>query len=127
MQRVTSRLRSISEMLTDFARQRKQKMEPVEIRPVIEEAWSLVGIDDRAAQIAYTNAVPEGQRVVGAAGRLVQVFVNLLRNAMQSSAGEIEVRSRCLMMNGKPFVAITIEDNGPGIRPTSCRRSLKRL
>ena len=115
MQRVTSRLRSISEMLTDFARQRKQRMEPVELRPIVEEAWSLVAIDDRAAQVAFINKVGGDARVVGAADRLVQVFVNLLRNAMQSDASQVEVRSRCLSMSGKPFTAITVEDNGPGI------------
>src|ERR1700733_5078034 len=39
MQRVTQRLRRISESLVDFARTRKQHMEPLLVRPLIEEAW----------------------------------------------------------------------------------------
>jgi signal transduction histidine kinase len=39
--RVTQRLRKISEGLVDFARVRKQIMEPVKLRPLIDEAWNL--------------------------------------------------------------------------------------
>jgi len=38
MQRVAQRLRRISESLVDFAKVRKDLMEPVSVRPVIEEA-----------------------------------------------------------------------------------------
>ena len=47
MQRVTQRLRRISESLVDFARVRKQNMEPLGARALIEEAWALVAIDRR--------------------------------------------------------------------------------
>src|SRR5215469_2896537 len=48
MQRVAQRLRRISEGLVDFARPRKQRMEPAAVRPLIDEAWSLVAIDEKA-------------------------------------------------------------------------------
>jgi signal transduction histidine kinase len=38
MQRVAQRLRRISESLVDFAKTRKQQMEPLAVRPLIEEA-----------------------------------------------------------------------------------------
>src|SRR5215472_10907935 len=37
MQRVTQRLRRISESLVDFAKVRKQHMEPIAVRPLIDE------------------------------------------------------------------------------------------
>ncbi len=47
MQRVTQRLRRISESLVDFARVRKQSMEPLAVRALIDEgSWSLVAIDE---------------------------------------------------------------------------------
>jgi signal transduction histidine kinase len=122
MERVTQRLRRISEMLVDFARQRKQQMEPVTLRPLVTEAWGLVAIDEHASTVVFQNDVRAGEEIVGNPDRLVQVFVNLLRNALnavKSSGnaphGEIRVCSRGLTWNAQPWVAVTVEDNGPGI------------
>ena len=59
MLRVTQRLRKISESLLDFARIRRETMEAVELRPLIDESWSLVAIDEKAAELHFENAVPE--------------------------------------------------------------------
>jgi signal transduction histidine kinase len=118
MQRVAQRLQRISESLVDFARVRQQHMEPVAIRPLIEEAWSLVAIDERASSVEFINQVPSEENVMGNADRLIQVFLNLLRNAMnaiEAPAGRIEARSRKQAKAGMRGVAITIDDNGPGI------------
>jgi signal transduction histidine kinase len=48
----------------------------------------------------------------------VQVFVNLLRNALnaiESTSGRIEVRSRRQERMGTAWIRITVEDNGRGI------------
>ena len=58
-------------------------MEPIALRPLIDEAWSLVSIDEKASQVKFSNGMPEGTTVFGNGGRLVQVFVNLLRNSLQ--------------------------------------------
>ncbi len=117
MLRVTQRLRKISESLVDFARVRKQEMEPVELRPLIEESWGLVGIDEKASDVHFTNSVLGGCKVVGNADRLIQVFVNLLRNALDAVArgGEIRVEARRFSRAGQPSVACRVMDNGPGI------------
>jgi signal transduction histidine kinase len=122
MERVTQRLRRISETLVDFARQRKQEMEPVALRPLVDEAWGLVAIDEHASAVGFRNEVGESDEIIGNADRLVQVFVNLLRNALNAvkscgsmSRGEIRVGSRRLTWNGQPWIAVTVEDNGPGI------------
>jgi signal transduction histidine kinase len=120
VQRVTQRLQTISESLVDFAKVRKQKSEPVPIHDLIEDAWELVAIDARAAGIAFTNHVAESDAVLGNPDRLAQVFVNLLRNAMNAfdkPGGHIEVRARPLRRMGQNGVAIAVEDNGPGIPP----------
>jgi signal transduction histidine kinase len=118
MQRVTRRLRTISESLVDFARVRKQQMEPVTARTVVEEAWGLIALDAKASEVSFTNRVAPEDRVTGNPDKLVQVFVNLLRNAVnafESPGGEIQVHSRAAVRTGHPGVAITVEDNGPGI------------
>src|SRR5205814_6473499 len=84
MQRVTQRLQTISETLVDFAKVRKQQTEPVAARGLIADSWALVAIDPRASGITFTNLVDAEERVVGNPDRLVQVFVNLLRNAVNA-------------------------------------------
>ena len=121
MQRVTQRLRRISESLVDFSKVRKDQMEPTAIQPLIDEAWSLVAIDEKSSNVEFSNQVRAEHRVTGNSDRLLQVFVNLLRNALnatQSSGnppGRIEVGSRRELREGKPSIVITVEDNGHGI------------
>jgi signal transduction histidine kinase len=55
--------------------------------------------------------------VTGNADRLIQVFVNLLRNALYAirPAGSIVVNARRLNRNAQSWVSVTVEDDGPGI------------
>jgi signal transduction histidine kinase len=117
MLRVTDRLRRISEGFLDFARVRKQEMEPVAIRPLVEEAWELVAIDERASMVSFSNLVEPGDVVTGNADRLIQLFVNLLRNALNAvkSSGAIVVRSARFASDGQSWVAVAVEDDGAGI------------
>ena len=104
MLRVTERLRSISAGLLDFARVRKPEFESVSIRPIIEEAWALVAIDEKAGAVTFRNGVPDEIRLTGNANQLVQVFVNLLRNSLNAvpeGAGIIEVRLRPASFEGR--------------------------
>ena len=119
MLRVTQRLRKISESLVDFAKVRRQQMEPVVLRPLIEEAWNLVGIDEKASEANFTNSVHLDHVVIGNPDRLIQVFVNLLRNALYAipASGKIEVKTKRIVRNGQRWISITVEDNGPGISP----------
>ena len=115
MLRVTQRLRRISEGLVDFARVRKEAMERVGLRLLIEEAWNLVSIEDKAAQVVFQNDVTDAAAVVGNGDRLVQVFVNLLRNALQvvQEGGHIHVRCRRVDREGKRWICTTVDDDGP--------------
>ncbi len=115
MQRVTARLRRISETLLDFARPPRQRSEAVLVRDLVQEAWELVAIDDKAASVRFCNEAGAGHLVTGNPDRLVQVFVNLLRNALLAvkSSGMILVRTQC----ADGWVETTVEDDGPGIPP----------
>ena len=119
MRRVTERLGQISAGLLDFARVRRPEQGPVEVRPLIEEAWQLVAIDDKSAEVHFTNLVRAGERVHGNAGQLIQVFVNLLRNALNavSPNGQISAGSKARTLDGQPALTVYVEDNGPGIPP----------
>ncbi len=119
MLRVTQRLRKISEGLVDFARVRRQETEDLSVRSLVEEAWQLVAIDEKASEANFRNEVEAEAVVTGNSDRLVQVFVNLLRNALYAiqSSGNIVVRSHRQAEEGQSWVAITVEDDGDGIPP----------
>lgn len=120
MKRVTGRIRKISEGLLDFARARKHHRTAVDLRPLIDEAWSLVAIDEKANDVSFSNRIPGDSSVMGEADRLLQVFLNLLRNALNalpdgSASGRIEVSAQRIAHAGRPYVSIKVEDNGIGI------------
>jgi len=119
MKRVTERLRTISESLVDFARRPKHNVEPVPVRPIVEEAWGLLEIDDKSSSVTFRNEVDPADRVMGNVHRLAQVFLNLLRNALNAihERGTITVRSRRVEEGGRTWVLIAFEDDGPGIPP----------
>jgi signal transduction histidine kinase len=119
MIRVTQRLRRISEGLLDFARVRRRESEPVNVQGLVEEAWGLVGIDEKASEVEFRNTVAAGMRVVGNADQLVQVFVNLLRNALHAvpAGGRIEVEAHRTQLGQTPAISVSVADNGPGIPP----------
>jgi signal transduction histidine kinase len=120
MKRVTERLRRISESLLDFAKARREKMERLQLATLIDEAWGLVAIDEKANDIEFHNLVSDEAALTGNADRLLQVFVNLLRNALNAtseSSGRIEVKSEQVRVAGESWISVRVEDNGTGIAP----------
>jgi len=75
----------------------------------------LVAIDEKAASVRFTNETGEVDCVRGNSDRLMQLFVNLLRNALYAvpGGGRIRVSSR----REGDFVAVGVEDDGAGIPP----------
>jgi len=63
-------------------------------------------------QERFTTQLPP---VVGDAGRLAQVLVNLINNARDAGGGTIAVITDTVQENGRTFVRIAIEDSGHGI------------
>lgn len=117
MVRVTGRLRKISESLLDFARVRQQELTPVALEPIIDEAWQLVAIDEKASGVHFHHPARRNHLVLGNADKLIQVFVNLLRNALNavSANGSVWVSVDPDLIDGRPAYAIRVEDNGKGI------------
>lgn len=127
MLRVVGRLERLSDSLLDFARVRPPRTRPVELRSVVEEGITLVRLDREAAQIEVVDRVPPGLVVECDGDRMVQVMVNLIRNAidaLRSAPGDraagpprVEVSAEASTRDGREWVSIAVTDNGPGIEP----------
>lgn len=118
MLKMTQRLRRISESLVGFSRVRKESLEPVNVASLLEEAWQIASIEEKASRVRFLNQCDPEHAVQGNPDRLLQVFLNLIRNALQAvpeREGEITVSSTVMGGEGKEQVRILVEDNGPGI------------
>jgi PAS domain S-box-containing protein len=112
-----SRIASITAGLRSFARTDDAVPGPVDLVPVIERALRMVDNDlrHRAQLVKWLGPVPP---VTGTVGKLEQVIVNVLLNAIQSlpatpsTPGTIEVT---VAPRDAKFVALRIRDSGRGI------------
>jgi signal transduction histidine kinase len=118
MLKMTQRLRRISESLVGFSRVRRDQHESVKVRELVEEAWSIASIEEKAGRILFRNEVASEDTVLGNADRLLQVFLNLIRNAIQAvpdPGGQIVVSASAVRAESRAMIQIRFEDNGPGI------------
>jgi len=120
MARVVGRLERLSESLLDFARARPPASDKVEIRRIADEAVTLVKLDREAGEISFSIEIDERLVVVCDADRMIQVLVNLIRNAadaLGSGPGTIEITAAASVKDGSEWVSVLITDDGPGIDP----------
>jgi signal transduction histidine kinase len=129
MLRVVGRLEKLSESLLDFARVRPHRSLSVAIEPLVEEAWTLVRLDREAQRVQFVSDVPSDLTAWVDPDRILQVLVNLLRNAVDAttharpatSAGAVppvvQVHGERIVREGRRWARLRITDNGPGIPP----------
>ncbi len=117
MSRVAGRLKTISESLLDFARVRKMDTENFGLWQLVNDSWQLVAIDEKAGAVEFHNLIDEALLVRGNADRLAQVFVNLLRNALNAlpDGGKIHVTAEMAEDARGRWALVRVDDNGPGI------------
>ena len=117
---LTDRMGRIVGQLKAFSRKSNARLGRVSIETALDNALALV--DARARQLGVeVSRVGDADAVavLGDDVRLEQVFINLMRNALDALAG----RDNPLMRLGVEFthdatnVAVTVSDNGPGIPP----------
>lgn len=121
LERVVTRLERLGDSLLDFARARGSEFKPAGLRDLVEEAWTLVRIDRAAHEVHLANDVPPDLEACCDPDRILQVFVNLLRNAVDATADadspRIVVRADRANRDGATWASVSIVDNGPGIEP----------
>ncbi|MCH8271327.1 MAG: HAMP domain-containing histidine kinase [Planctomycetes bacterium] len=123
MRRVVGRLERLGDSLLDFARARTFDRRLTPLRPLVDEAFALVRLDrEMSARIELVNAAPSDLSVSCDADRMLQVLVNLVRNAVdaivaqRSGAAEtVTVDASLIQRDGGDWTSITVTDTGPGI------------
>jgi two-component system NtrC family sensor kinase len=128
----TERARIIVRSLLDFSRERAFRKEPVLLKPLIAQTVGFVRGEVSAKSVVRLS-MPDDLSVPADAQRLQQVFVNLIRNAMEGLGpqGRIEISAQIVHASEPPagtalgegcerkgeMVEILVADNGPGIAP----------
>jgi len=88
--------------------------QPVRLRAVVDEALAAFAAVCVAAPVGLKVAVEEGLVVIGDGTALAQAVTNLLSNAWKYTP-ENKLIELSVRRHGLRQVAITVEDNGPGI------------
>ncbi|MBK1691409.1 sensor histidine kinase [Ectothiorhodospira mobilis] len=85
----------------------------VDLRACVDEALQLVQLGESGREIACLNHVPRDLRARGNQQRLLQVFVNLINNALQASRAGDRITITGERVPGG--VEVHVEDEGSGI------------
>lgn len=126
-------LLSIINDILDFSKLEAKKLEmeryPFDVRECFDEAIEIVaaGMRDKPVELVVDidSTVPE--RIMGDAGRIRQVLVNLVGNAMKFTAvGHVLVHVRAMPISDDIVrLIVTVQDTGIGIAPDKIERLFK--
>lgn len=131
----TGRARNIVRSLLDFARDREFKRETLPLAGVIAETLRFIK-GQVSSRTSVVTAIPADIEIEGDKQRLQQVFLNLIKNALEALDGAGEIVIRAVRRNAaqveespgrfkflaqcnpaEEVVEIEIRDNGHGIPP----------
>lgn len=111
--------------LLDYARQRPNEIEPVQINHIITQSLDLVMFDLRAHNITcQLDLCPELPKAMIDPNQMQQVFINLINNAWHAmfetnNGGKLTITTRTRKSDAahqqKALIRIEVVDNGPGI------------
>ena len=89
------------------------RFEPaVAVRGAVDLTQHAVRAAGIALSVSMSDSLPA---LVGHVGKLEQVLVNLINNACDAGSQAVEVSAAALRRDGRRFVRISVEDDGPGI------------
>lgn len=110
-------LKGLVNAFGEYAREAPLRLVPVALNDIVGEVLDLYDHDQQI--VLVRSLAPARPRVRGDAGRLRQLLHNLLKNAIEASAGtpELEVATRVREHDGRRSVELDVADRGPGLPP----------
>jgi signal transduction histidine kinase len=122
----TFRASEIVNGLLNFSRTSGAEYRETDVNAIIRDTLTLLEHQFKTAQISVeTRFMPNLPPIMGNAGKLQQVFLNLFLNAkdaMASKAANNEPRTLRVATEVNGHVSISIADSGSGIAPEHLRR-----
>jgi two-component system, LuxR family, sensor kinase FixL len=128
LQEAQDNLRRLFDEVRGFAAPIHLERTPCRIESIWHEAWQLLEVLHRGRQSKFIERVEVANPVVEVDRfRMVQVFRNLLENALSACADPvvIEITCREVELNGLPALQIAVADNGPGLTPEAHRNAFE--
>jgi two-component system nitrogen regulation sensor histidine kinase GlnL len=131
--REVDRIVSLVDDMMVFTQGKSLRLAQVNIHRVLDDVIDLLSLDPIAAGVSIERSFdPSIPDLYADADRLVQVFLNLMRNALQAleGRGTLRISTRMALdhrLTGEhgealPTVSISVEDDGPGIAPELLER-----
>lgn len=117
-----SRLDTMLNELLDFARPTDLEPQKVDIEETAERVARFVRAEEETANPEVrveVNVASGAKTVAGDPGKIEQVLLNLVENAVEAvdGAGRVSVTAEPVSEEGNRKVRITVEDDGQGISP----------
>lgn len=100
--------------------------EDVGLRAIVDEVADDLAPTAQARRATMVNQVPEGLHVRADTGRLRQILVNLMENALKYGREEGRVEVSASVLNGG-WVQVAVRDDGPGIPEEARERIFERF
>ena len=114
-QRVTRIVQSLVNFSHAGAHGSQLVFTPVNLFLCADDAIHLLSLSQRTATDIISNKIIPGHHALGDTQALLQVFLNLLKNALDACDESCQVILQSF--DRPPFIELHITDNGPGIHP----------
>lgn len=117
----TQRMQMMVEGLLDYSREKEMQFKPVEIKEVVDKTLALLAYEIRKKSIEIKTDFSHQGVVSGDPNRLMQVFMNIVANAVQvmgAKGGEIIISTE----EKADQVVVSIKDTGPGIAEENLKK-----
>ncbi len=117
------RIQRLARDLVAYARPAGARFEPVDLAGVLDEAARLAKPALKESDAVLEKLFEEAPIVEGSRPALVQVFVNLVRNAAQAARPGGRITLRLGVVDGE--VRVAVEDEGAGMDAETSRRAFE--
>ncbi len=116
-----NRATEIIEKLLNFSKPTYSKLKQLNLREIIDESIELSRLENRNIDIYISNDLDNSVKIYGDKNSLIQVFVNIIINAME--AMNYEGKINISMGRENNFAVVSIKDTGKGI-PESIQKQI---
>ncbi|MBB5514635.1 two-component system C4-dicarboxylate transport sensor histidine kinase DctB [Rubricella aquisinus] len=111
-----TRMNALTQQLKSFARKGSKEMVEVDMRTVVTESLAIMSPQIGQRHAVITRVLPDQPVLVkGDALRLEQIFINLMRNALDAMQGDPEPKITVELFAGEKLARAQVRDAGPGL------------